>query len=247
MLQNDHQTSTSHGGGVALGCAAAFIGGVALLLAGLIGFFVWTSIGWMGDQARLMDEALERPAVIVSAETKRLSMGGGDHRSVIYVPEVSFEYEVDGVAHVGDRVFPLPDNGDEAWADAIVAAYPPGTSVTAYVDPDDHASAYLRRQWVTGPYHALIVAGGCAAILSAILGLATFLFPPVARAIIGIGILTAVAAPVISFVHYAGHARPADGGIGSVDIVALVSLLAIVLPLLSLRLGAKWRRKLRNS
>lgn len=69
-----------------------------------------------------------------------------------YRPVIVYEYTVGGALHRGNRLLPVQTSHDRADAEAILARYPPGSVVTAFIDPSNPAQSILMRQVSFAPY-----------------------------------------------------------------------------------------------
>lgn len=72
-----------------------------------------------------------------------------DSDGTTYTPKIKFAYQVNGGEFTGERLRHGMSNASSDHADATVAAYPPGRSVTVYYDADNPAEAVLEKG--TGP------------------------------------------------------------------------------------------------
>ena len=95
----------------------------------------------------------------------------GSRGAVHYVPEVQYQYEVDGKTYQSDKLMALSAWGTEAWANAVVAKYKAGEPCTAFFDPQYPGQAVLLKRYSFQPYFGLIevafiLAGGSFMILS---------------------------------------------------------------------------------
>lgn len=70
---------------------------------------------------------------------------------VSWEPLVTYEYEVDGKPYTSSTVIWEGKWGRKSWAQGVLARYPIGSDVTAFVNPSNPAKAYLqrhRRFWI---------------------------------------------------------------------------------------------------
>jgi hypothetical protein len=82
------------------------------------------------------------PARILSS---RLAEKKDKEGTLLYSPEIRYEYQVDGRRYETDRwsVFPDWSGSDRVPHEKIVAQFPPGRDVTTWVNPRDPAEAVL--------------------------------------------------------------------------------------------------------
>jgi hypothetical protein len=81
----------------------------------------------------------------VETESTRAISGS----NVKYEPEVKFTYTYRGETYTGDDLFPgsTPTRYEtESAARNAIAEYEPGMTATAYVDPDDPETAFLKNR-----------------------------------------------------------------------------------------------------
>ncbi|MCC6995697.1 MAG: DUF3592 domain-containing protein [Deltaproteobacteria bacterium] len=145
---------------------AAFAAVVALLMA-------------LGTLRRALRQRAwrETPAEIVASEvSSRLAPRSGEGPQTqfgrMFKPEVRFVYEIAGQRHESKThsLF-VNESSSDSEAAAVVAHYPVGAKVTAYVDPGNPAAAVLDRsiRWST----LLVMLGVCCvfATVAVVLGL----------------------------------------------------------------------------
>jgi len=118
---------------VMLGCMTVFLM-VFVAVGGRLVFVEWHRL----NAARPM------PATVLSTtvESIRGSKGGYTYR-----PVVTFRYEMNGHVYLGTHVTPISESRSGQWAYNLVARYPVGSTVTAWVDPLDPGDAYLLHEW----------------------------------------------------------------------------------------------------
>jgi hypothetical protein len=239
-------TTNDQGGKLILGCAAAFIGVVALALLSLIVVMGTIGLRAMNHQARLMEDSIETPATIVSSKVQDITTSGASRtsaRSVRFVPEVRFRFELDGRTGTGQNVFPMPRNGDQVWASRLVSRYPTGRSVTAWVDPNHPDDAFLEKEWVRGPYGLVLAISASLGILMAMISVVTFFLPRVSSAAAIIGVAAWLLGSLHAGLHYWNHARPDGAGLGWLEIIWLLIVVGAVLPALAWIQGRRWSKK----
>lgn len=131
---------------------------VALLLGlGILGYgyIDYTS---QGDR---LENAVEVDATILETHTERSGSTSTDTTDATYYPVVEFEYTFEGTTYTSSNLYPTTiDTGhsDESSAEAAIADYEEGETVTAYVDPDDPGEAFLRDETDT-PVLLFLVGG----------------------------------------------------------------------------------------
>lgn len=119
--------------------------GTGLVLMGLIVLaFVAVFDGVLAHTA--WTEAVARrswvqvPAVVTASEVRVQSDADGS----AYYPEARYRYELDGADYEGDRFsLGMPMSFGRAYAEHLLADFPVGARVTAWVDPDDPTRAAL--------------------------------------------------------------------------------------------------------
>lgn len=137
---------------------------VLVYLAVCIGFgaYGWRSVR---DQERAPAEWTPVPARVVSA-TMKVKERHGEYHTVSYIPRLAYAYEIAGETHRGDRLYLFQrwNSEDRTEADAMLARFPVGGSVTAYVDPRDPGQAVLFFDASSVPYVLCLVAAVFAAL-----------------------------------------------------------------------------------
>lgn len=140
---------------------AGFVAVVGLFFAGIGAWLLRSAIEKYRSAAR-HDEFVPTEAEILTSDLTASTgtQGGGKH----YVPEIEYEYTVEGTTYTSDSVYPGTDFDIQAKsvADSLMEAYPAGSVVEAYYDPDDPTSAFLEtRSEGTKAVLSLAMAGGC--------------------------------------------------------------------------------------
>ncbi|KAA0212901.1 MAG: DUF3592 domain-containing protein [Leptolyngbya sp. PLA3] len=233
---------------LAAGCAFAFIALVALGILGVIGFFTVGGLAEVHKQSALMARARPVDATVIASEVRRETFGsststGAQHTStthIVHVPVVTYSYQFQGTPHQSDDIYTFPRNGSEAWAQRIADGYPPGSPVTAYVDPAHPERAFLVRGWVPDPYYLVYTGAGCFTILISMGVLATFFLPRLSKRIAIIGAPVGFIFIAYAAAHYWMHAGFTSS---TPDWIALGALATPALPFLALLLAKGWRRK----
>ena len=129
-------------------------------LAGLGGFFVFMGQSTMYSQARLNNMAISVPATIVSSDVRRLTTKTGPESgstTTSYWADIKFNYKYQNTTQTSDRVWPIGEGGREAVMREVVERYPQGAQVSAFVDPDDPATAFLEKRWSPMPYVSVAI------------------------------------------------------------------------------------------
>jgi len=85
----------------------------------------------------------------------------GSKGAVHYVPQVTYQYEVDGKTYESHQVTPVYHSSGEEWANSIVAQFPVGQICKAYHDPKDPAKAILVRVHYFDPYFSMLEMAFC--------------------------------------------------------------------------------------
>lgn len=94
-------------------------------------------------------ESVETDATITELGVETRSNQAGTGSSIKHQPVVEFTYTYDGEQYTGDRLFAgsIPARYDtEAAARDAIRRYERGATTTAYVDPDDPETAFLRNK-----------------------------------------------------------------------------------------------------
>ena len=124
------------------GCLMLFALPFAAVGVGALGWMIWTVIewrdaaGWTAVPAQLVSVSLEAHA--------------GDDGGATYETTAAYRYEYEGASYTGTRVA-IDTSADNIGAFQqrlyyeLAAAHDRGTSVTAYVDPDEPSHAMLNR------------------------------------------------------------------------------------------------------
>lgn len=116
----------------------------------LIGLALFTFGGYdYAQQSAAVDDAVSVDATIVES-----SITQTDGRGIEYDVHVTYTYYYQGTEYTSDQLFPgdiSPLYETRSKAQSVIKPYDSGTTVTAYVDPDDPSEAFLERQTTQGP------------------------------------------------------------------------------------------------
>ena len=121
-----------------------------------VGVGVWLAI----DQERRLVMFIPVDAQVLSSgvQTELAYDDEGDPYQ-IYTPVVEYQYEIYEQTHTSQQVTALSmSNQSESWARDIVARYPVGRAVDAYVNPNNPAEAFLLREASFFPYAIVLIA-----------------------------------------------------------------------------------------
>lgn len=96
------------------------------------------------EQTTLIDEAEEVEATVVDVGIEEID----ERRGTSYRPDVEYGYEYDGSRYTSDNVFPpgifVRDYHSRQEASEITSLYEEGENTTAYVDPSNPETSFLR-------------------------------------------------------------------------------------------------------
>lgn len=117
------------------------------------GLFLAIGLSMILAERAVLARAVPVTAQVVAAQvestTSTSSSGsahGGQRTTTIFLPRVRYLYTYDGKDFEGTAVYATEvGQGDMLRAAEVVSRYPPGTTVTAWVDPDDPSRAFLER------------------------------------------------------------------------------------------------------
>jgi len=112
-----------------LGCVVAMLSLFMLVGAGMAAVQVDRLLVWRPVQATVISSQ------VIAV---RGSKGGTNYR-----PAVTYSYQVGGRTYTSQSVTIINESRGWSWATGIVARYPAGAQITAYVNPRDPAGAYL--------------------------------------------------------------------------------------------------------
>jgi hypothetical protein len=143
-----------------VGCLLAFVLVFGVPIAGLGGFFVCMGQSTMYSQARLNNMAISVPATIVLSNVRRSTTKTGPETgstTTSYWADIEFTYKYQNRTRTSDRVWPVGEAGNETVMRVVVERYPKGAQVSAFVDPDDPAMAFLEKRWSPMPYVSVAI------------------------------------------------------------------------------------------
>jgi hypothetical protein len=155
------------------------IGAIVIIVAGAaaagFGGYMWM------EQGERIDSYESTEATVLSSEvdveTRNDPDDSGTERT--YVPEVTYEYTVDGETYESENVFPGPgeSSAGQDRAETIVGNHPEGETVTAYYDPDNPSNSFLiKNQQIMflgiAGFGGLFVLAGLGSLGKRLLGLA---------------------------------------------------------------------------
>lgn len=117
-----------------------------LLGLGLTGYGAYDYV----QQSDTIRNAVEVEATITETDVvTEGSVSGQTGGKVQYEPRVEFTYEYQGVSYTGTNIFPThiaPEYDQRSKAESVISEYETGTTVTAYVDPNDPSDAFLKNK-----------------------------------------------------------------------------------------------------
>lgn len=76
-----------------------------------------------------------------------------------YEPVIEYKFEKDGTWYRAEGLHPSYSKGRQAWAQAMVAKYPAGSTTQAYINPEDPTQAFLIPHYSSTPYCVFLIAG----------------------------------------------------------------------------------------
>jgi hypothetical protein len=147
-------------GGMLLGLAIAAVGAI----------FVW--LMWASFQrARIMDAWSAVPCLILESRLAEEILN--PNTPVNYRPVIRYRYEVGGQSLESSRIRRIETkSARRPKMESLLAAFPPGSEATAWVNPSNPADAVLVRDKRTAIYSiwfpALFVIGGLGIALSSL-------------------------------------------------------------------------------
>ncbi len=118
------------------------------------GLFLAIGLSMILAERAVLSRAVPVPAQVVAAEVEATttrsassgSRGSTTHATMVFLPRVRYLYTYDGKDYEGTAVYATEvGQGDAIRAVEVVSRYPPGMSVTAWVDPQDPSRAFLER------------------------------------------------------------------------------------------------------
>jgi hypothetical protein len=96
--------------------------------------------------------------ISVEVESSRVTRGGS-RRYRTYEPVIEYKFEKDGEWHRAKGLYPAYSKGRKSWAEGMVAKFPPGTTVQAYINPSNPKEAFLVPHYSSVPYSVFLVGG----------------------------------------------------------------------------------------
>ena len=120
-----------------LGGLVMFIGGAAVLLFGFLQLQnARESSDWPNVKGQVLSSDVER---------RRYRTIDGTISGNTYLPRVVYIYSVNGIEHRSDKFSTLLiDHNTLKAAENDIAAFPPGSDIIVYYDPEEPRSAVLR-------------------------------------------------------------------------------------------------------
>jgi hypothetical protein len=124
---------------IAMLCAGLFA-----LALGAIGVILIIQYARNKQKAQASNSWPSAPGKITGHEI-RVDEGDDDSNQVRYIPEVHFEYQIDGNPYQGKRISfgSEPDFSSRQKAEAFLEAYPVESATTAYFNPENPQEAVL--------------------------------------------------------------------------------------------------------
>ena len=111
-------------------------------IGGFLAIFVAVGLGLFGSEVYRVWTWQPVSARVLTTDIKAVR----GNKGTSYSPVVRYEYSVNGTGYQSDRVLPLTISASYAWAEGLRSRFRPGQVVTAYVNPNQAASAFLVRQ-----------------------------------------------------------------------------------------------------
>jgi hypothetical protein len=141
----------------------------------LLALAAFAIIGYGGydyvQQSDAIEEAVAVQATIEDAGV--VEYDGGRRSGIDYAPQVEYTYRYRGERYSSDRLTPsvfVLEYDTRSEAESVADRYEPGTTVTAYVTPDDPGDAFLMDRR-TGGYLQFLAIGGFVLLLTVLDGL----------------------------------------------------------------------------
>lgn len=110
------------------------------LVGCFLAIFMLVGAGMTVVQTERLLEWRPVPALVISSTVESVH---GDKGSISYRPAVIYNYVVGGRTYQSGSVSILLESRSYAWATRISEQYPPGATVTAYIDPGNPGRAFL--------------------------------------------------------------------------------------------------------
>jgi len=138
-----------------MGCAALFLAVIGLPFILLGGFFVFQGAKGALNQVRLLERAVEVPAVIHSSRVVRpVGVRSGTSG---YFAEIEYTYTYQERDRRSTRIWIVGERGMLPTMEALVDRFPADQPTTAWVDPDDPDVAFLDRRLSKGVYVSMCI------------------------------------------------------------------------------------------
>ncbi|MFD1634158.1 DUF3592 domain-containing protein [Haloplanus ruber] len=150
---------------VPVGETAVHLSRKRIVLALLVGLVGYGGYGYV-QQSQALSNAVAVQATVTDAGTDRRETG----RGIEYVPRVEYTYRYRGETYTSDQVFPGPRTSRydrRSRVESVIDPYTPGTTVRAYVLPDDPSKGFLIPERTPWPIRAV----GAGAVGLLLLGL----------------------------------------------------------------------------
>jgi hypothetical protein len=112
----------------------------ARLVGGVLGAFALVGVVMMVVEAERLIRWRPVPAVV---QASAVQAARGNKGSTSFRPVVTYAYAVRGQRYTSTQVNVLAVSKSYGWAQSMSTRFVPGAPTTAYVSPDDPASAYL--------------------------------------------------------------------------------------------------------
>ncbi|ADD04315.1 DUF3592 family protein [Natrialba magadii ATCC 43099] len=126
----------------------------ALLLLLVGAGVIWLGYSDYTTQEERLENAVEVDAEIVETDVDRRSSSSGSSGSTYY-PVVEFEYSYEESTYTSSNLHASDSrsgHSSRSAAQSIVAEYPEGEQVTAYLDPSEPETAFLETEESNSPF-----------------------------------------------------------------------------------------------
>ena len=115
---------------------------VAFLIGGLL--FIFLAINQYMKAKKAEKTWLTAPGVVLNSDIQvRQSRSSKGQTTRSYLPQVSYQYQVNDQTYTGDRLGFGSGSYGKGKANKIIAVYPQGAQVTVHYDPADPSKAVL--------------------------------------------------------------------------------------------------------
>jgi Protein of unknown function (DUF3592) len=121
---------------IAVFCAAIFLGGFAIGIAGIKKGY--ESESWLTVEGKILSTAIDE-----SRSTTRDSQTGRDRIETYYHGVVKYEYVVSGQTFASDRISYKSYGASREQAQRVIDAYRVGSSVTVHYNPENPSESVL--------------------------------------------------------------------------------------------------------